>query len=72
MGFEGGKEGGDTLDQGVVDDALVLKGLDLVPALLPLGVDLALFGTDEGSLVDIGMDLDIRVVAELEGILEGS
>jgi hypothetical protein len=70
MCFEGGEKGGDALDQGVVDDALVLEGLDLVPALLAFGVNLVLLGADEGPLVDIGMDLDVRVVAELERVLE--
>ena len=32
-------------------------------------VDLVLFGADEGAFVDIGVDFDIRVVAQLESIL---
>jgi hypothetical protein len=69
MGFQGVEEARDALDQRVVDDALVLEGLDLVLALLALGMDLVLLGADEGPLVDIGMDLDVRVIAELESIL---
>jgi hypothetical protein len=34
-------------------------------------MDLGLLGADKGALVDIGMDLDVRVVAELERILDG-
>lgn len=69
MGTEGGEEGGDALDEAVVDDALVLEGLDILSPLLTLLVDLVLLGSDEGSLVDVGMDLDIRVIAELELVL---
>jgi hypothetical protein len=32
-------------------------------------VDLGLFRPDEGPLVDIGVDLDIRVIAELQRVL---
>jgi hypothetical protein len=70
MGVERGEKGRDALDQAVVDDAFVLERLDLVPALLALHMDLVLLGADEGSLVDIWMDLDVRVVAELERILK--
>ena len=38
-------------------------------ALLALLMDLVLFRPDEGALVDIGVDLDIRVIAELQSIL---
>ena len=38
-------------------------------ALVPLLVDLVLLGADEGAFVDIGVDFDVRVVAQLERIL---
>jgi hypothetical protein len=45
--------------------ALVLESLDLKSTLLALRVDLVLLGADEGPFIDIRMDLDIRVIAEL-------
>ena len=35
-----------------------------------LVVDLGLFGADKGFLVDVRVDFDVRVVGELEGVLE--
>jgi hypothetical protein len=32
-------------------------------------MDLVLLGADEGAFVDIGVDFDVRVVAELERVL---
>lgn len=69
LGLHGGDEQREALDESVVDDALVLVCLDLEFSLLSLHVHLALFGPDEGSFVDIGMDLDIRIVAEFQRIL---
>lgn len=40
-------------------------------SLVSLLVDLVLFGADERAFVDVRMDFDVRVVAELEGILCG-
>ena len=34
-------------------------------------MDLVLLGSNEGSLIDVGMYLDVRVVAELESVLWG-
>jgi len=70
MSLEGGKKGRDPLDQGIIDDSFVLVGLDLELALLALRMNLVLLGADEGSLVDIWMDLNIRVIAELQRILK--
>ena len=50
---------GDALLEGIVDDALVFEGLDLVSALSTLLMDLRLLGPDEGALVDVGMHLDV-------------
>ena len=36
--------------------------------LLSLLVDLSLFGTDEGPFVDVGMNLDVRVIGQFQGI----
>jgi hypothetical protein len=41
-----------------------------VLALLALLVDLVLLRADEGSLVDVGVDFDVGVIAELQRILE--
>lgn len=38
--------------------------------MVALLVDLGLFGAYEGALVNVGVYLDVRVVAELQGILE--
>lgn len=32
-------------------------------------MDLVLLGANEGPFIDVGMDLDVRVIAELQGIL---
>lgn len=69
MVLEGCQEAADPFDQSIVDFALVLERLDLVLALLTLGVDLVLLRTNEGALVDVGVDFDIRVIAELESVL---
>lgn len=69
MSLERGKKGRDPLDQGIIDDSFVLVGLDLELALLALRMNLVLLGADEGPLIDIWMDLNIRVIAELQRIL---
>jgi hypothetical protein len=53
------------LDQTIVDDLFVLEGLDLVFAIDTLLVDLVLLCTDEGTLVNIGMDFNIGIVRQL-------
>ena len=69
MSLEGGQETGYALHQTIVDLLLVLQGLDLVSPLLTLGMDLVLLGANEGALVDVGVDLDVGVVAKLEIVL---
>lgn len=69
MGLEGVQEGGDALDQGVVDLPLVLERRDLETPVVALLVDLRLLGSYEGALVDIGVDFDIRVIAQLQSVL---
>lgn len=59
----------DPSEEPVIDDALVLEGLDLLFSLIAVLVDLVLFGANERSLVDVGVNLDVRVVGELECIL---
>jgi hypothetical protein len=44
----------------------------LVLALESLLVDLVLLGSDEGALVNVGVDFDVGVVAQLERILGSS
>ena len=55
--------------QSVVDAALELKGRDAVLSLGAVTVDLGLLCADEGLLVDVGVDIDVRVVGELDGVL---
>ncbi|GJC91136.1 hypothetical protein ColLi_13974 [Colletotrichum liriopes] len=69
MGLEGVEQLGYALHQAIVDDALVLERLDLVLALKALLVDLVLLCSDEGPLIDVGVDFDVRVVAELQRVL---
>lgn len=63
------QEAADALGEAIVDLPFVLERLDLVPPLLALLVDLALFGTDKGPLVDVGVNFNIGVIAELEIVL---
>lgn len=69
MGLEGGDQVRDALDEGVVDDSLVLVRLDLGLALLALLMDLLLLRADERLFVDIGVDFNVGVVAELQRVL---
>lgn len=62
MRLERSEETVDALGEAVVEDALVLKRLDLVPAVVALLVDLCLFGADEGSLIDVGVYFYVTVV----------
>ena len=49
----------------------VLEAIDAEFALQALLVDLVLLGSDKGSLVDVGVYFNVRVVAELQRVLEG-
>jgi hypothetical protein len=69
VGFEGGEEVVDAENEAIVYYALVLEGGDLVTPPVALLVDLGLFGADKGFLVDVGVDFDVRVVADFERVL---
>lgn len=69
MGLEGGDQVRDALDEGVVDDSLVLVRLDLGLALLSLLVDLLLLCADKRLFVDIGVDFNVGVITELQRVL---
>lgn len=69
MGLESGEQSIDAAQEALVDDALVLQSSDVVLALQALLVDLVLLGANEGALVDVGVNLDVRVIGELESIL---
>lgn len=60
----------DAVEEAIVDDAFVFVSCNLVLALLTLLVDLVLLCADEGTLVDVWVNFNIRVVAELESVLE--
>lgn len=57
------------MQEPIINDSLILVRFDFVLALESLLVDLGLLGSNEGSLVDIRVDFDVRVVAQLESIL---
>ncbi len=69
MRLESREEAIDAFEETVVDDSLVFIRLDFILALISLLMNLVLLGSNEGPFVDIGMDLDIRVVAQLERVL---
>ncbi len=48
----------------------IFEGLNLVLSFQALLVDLVLFRSDKGLLVNVGMTLNIRVVAQLKRVLE--
>jgi hypothetical protein len=63
------EEAADPFEQAIVDNSLVLIGLDLVLTLESLLMDLVLLGSDKGTLVDVWVDFDVRVVAQFESVL---
>ena len=69
MGLQGSEESIDPLEQAIVDNPLVLVGFDLILPLESLLMNLILLCTDERALVDVGVDFDVRVVAQLKGVL---
>lgn len=69
MGAQGGEKGRDAFEKAIVDDALVFEGFDVLFALEAFLVNLVLFGTDKGAFIDVRVDLDIGVIAELEVVL---
>ncbi len=68
MFAEACEEGVDAGEQAIVDDAFVFEGGDFVFALEAGLVDLVLLCAYEGAFVDVGMDFNIGVVGELEGV----
>lgn len=68
--MKGGDEGVGPGDHAVIEFPFVFHCRDLTAAVGPLLVDLGLFGPDEGPFVDIGVDLNVGVVRELESVLE--
>lgn len=72
MALEGVQQGRYALHEAIVDQALVLVDLDVELALLALLVNLILLGPDEGLFVDIGVDFDVGVIAELKRVLRRS
>lgn len=68
MVAEAGEEGVDADEEAVVDDAFVFEGGDFVFAFEAGLVDLVLLCADEGAFVDVGVDFDVGVVGELEGV----
>lgn len=72
MVFQGLEQPLDAIEEAIVDDALIFQSRDLVATMVAFLMDLILLRTDEGALVDVWVDFDIRVVAQLEGILGSS
>lgn len=70
MRLQSRKKSVDAVEESIVDDTLVFVGCDLVLALLALLVNLVLLCADEGTLVNVWMNFDVGVVAELESVLE--
>ena len=58
------------LDQAIVDDLFVLEGFDLELPVDSLLVDLVLLGANKRALVDVWVDFNIRIVGQLQGVLE--
>lgn len=69
MGLEGSQESIDAAEEPIVDDPLILVGLDFVLPLKALLMDLVLLCTNKGTFVYVWVDLNIGVVTQLEGIL---
>ena len=69
MAFQGIEERIDPGEQAIVDNSLVFQGLDLVFALVSFLVNLRLLRADERTFVDVRVDFDIGVIAELKSIL---
>ena len=69
MRLQGSEEGVDPFEKPIVDNSLVLVCLDLVLALESLLMDLILFGSNERAFVDVRVDFDVGIVAQLKSIL---
>jgi len=64
------KEAIDTFEQTIVNDTLVFQCRDLVSATSSLLMDLRLLGSNEGFLIDVWVNFNVRIVTELDSILE--
>jgi hypothetical protein len=67
--LQGSEESIDPFEQAIVDNPLVLVGFNLVLSFESLLMDLILLCADEGALVDVGVDFNVRVVAQFESVL---
>ena len=72
MRLQCSEESINALEEPLVDDSLVLVCLDLVLALESLLMDLILFSSNERAFVNVGVDFDVGIVAQLESILFSS
>lgn len=72
MRLQCSEESINAFEKPLVDDPLVLVCLDLVLALESLLMDLILFSSNERAFVNVGVDFDIGIVAQLESILFSS
>ena len=69
MGFEGCEQPTDALGEAIVEYSFVFERLDLMPPSIAFLVDLSLLCADEGLFVDVGVNFDVAVVGQLEGVL---
>jgi hypothetical protein len=67
--FENSKQLVDALEEAIIDYTFVFEGFNLMLALRTLLMNLILLCTDKRSFVDIGMNFDVGVITELQGIL---
>ncbi len=66
--LEGIKKAVDAFEEAIVDYTFVLERVDFSFPLESLLVDLVLLRPDEGTLVDIGVHFDDRIVKEFESV----
>jgi hypothetical protein len=66
---QGSDKGIDPFKKSIVNDPLVLVGFDFILPFKALLMDLILLCSDEGALVDVGVDFNVRVVTQLECVL---
>lgn len=67
--LECGNQLGDTLQEAIMQNLLIFQSFNTNASLLSLLVDLVLLRSDKRSLVDVGVNFDVRVVAQLERVL---
>jgi hypothetical protein len=69
MRLKGCKQSIDPSHEAVVDNPLIFQGFNLMLALPTLLMNLILLRAYEGSFVDIWVDFNVGVVAQLQSIL---